>query len=657
MKKALSLILAWIMTVGIIPTAAIGVFAEETPVEQSSTASSALPADAVQIGTAAELLAITGTESGKYYVLTADIDLGTTTDDTYAVTTYNIAPITLNGSTLDGNGHSITGYALSNANNKNLGLIEVSGTSTIKNVIFGADNAKVTMTISDNWNNFSTVVSSVASGVSLTMQNVTAYVNITSGGTSTADITIGALIGDVAGTAHLTNCVTYGTITETPASLDNNGTRGVGGLVGGLSGGGTLTFTACKNNVNISSTKGERIGGLIGIVKQPGVTITNCTNNGNISGVAGVGGFVGFVENAGAALTISHVTNNGSVTSTVTSGNGGAGGVIGLVTGASSINITKFVNTGSVTAERYAGAVIGHCGGTSASVMVDGAMNIGTVTAKGAKAAVITGYAGVKSISVNGAINMGTISSAWNAVGTFGFSSANTATTVTNCVQAGTFKNADNYYGIWLRENATSNDYGTSNAYLTGKTSDTYNNGATSLADPDAVLTLLNTDVYQSVWGTFKASDVDTNGKATGVVQATPVLYGAQMGGTYVNEEDGKTYTSVRFVGTIKNTLRYSELGLSVTVGEVTIPKISKYVYTTVTATGNGGEQLEYTAESLGGSYIFAHTITDIPTEGELTMTVKPYAIDTDGTEYNDGIAYTVTFSNGVLVSATPVQA
>ena len=38
-------------------------------------------------------------------------------------------------------------------------------------------------------------------------------------------------------------------------------------------------------------------------------------------------------------------------------------------------------------------------------------------------------------------------------------------------------------------------------------------------------------------------------------------------------------------------------------------------------------------------------------------MTVKPYAIDTDGTEYNDGIAYTVTFSNGVLVSATPVQA
>ena len=330
-----------------------------------------------------------------------------------------------------------------------------------------------------------------------------------------------------------------------------------------------------------------------------------------------------------------------------------AGGFAGVFNVKADASLDEIVNNGVVsTKDGYAAAVLGQLNTNGYSVTIEDVLNTGSVTSN-KKATVIVSWMGAGSISVNRGINFGKINSTWSSTGTFGFSEAATESiTVTNCVNLGETQKGTAFYPIWYEgvseTYAYNNDFGSTNMYLASLVSnDMPTNGATAIADLDAALKLLNNETY-SVWNGFKASSVDENGKATGIVLATPSLYGVQTGKTVT---DGKT--SLRFVGTIQDTLRYSEIGIVVTLNDKPITVKSRYVYEHLTAVGADDGIIKYSAADMGGRYAFALTVTDVPVTGTFVFTVKPYAIDTDGTRYDNATAYDVTFTDGAVVSVS----
>ena len=101
---------------------------------------------------------------------------------------------------------------------------------------------------------------------------------------------------------------------------------------------------------------------------------------------------------------------------------------------------------------------------------------------------------------------------------------------------------------------------------------------------------------------------------------------------------------SVRFVGVV-NSLDYESVGFKISCGDKNFDTECNRAYKSIV----GGEN-DYTAAQLGGEYIFAAAIKDIPTSaGELTFTVKPYVVVGETTYY--GAAYTVTYNAGAYVS------
>lgn len=108
---------------------------------------------------------------------------------------------------------------------------------------------------------------------------------------------------------------------------------------------------------------------------------------------------------------------------------------------------------------------------------------------------------------------------------------------------------------------------------------------------------------------------------------------------------------SVRFVGVI-DSLDYEAVGfeISTTTNDRITGGTCEKLYTSVVGDGD-----DYTASELGGNYIFAYAIKDIPTSvGTVTFTVKPYYVvkvnEVPTTYY--GTAYTVTYNAEGYVSS-----
>ena len=103
---------------------------------------------------------------------------------------------------------------------------------------------------------------------------------------------------------------------------------------------------------------------------------------------------------------------------------------------------------------------------------------------------------------------------------------------------------------------------------------------------------------------------------------------------------------SVRFVGTV-DSLNYSEVGFKITAmdGEKSWTKSTNTVYSKLIGNTDTGI-VEYTKENLDGEYIYALTIKGVPTTGTVTFNVKTYGI-VDGVEV-EGTTYAVTYKNGV---------
>ena len=167
----------------------------------------------------------------------------------------------------------------------------------------------------------------------LTISNCSAEETEVSG--DSYDYGVGGIVGQVYGTATITNCYNTGSV---------SGSSNVGGIVGSVE--GTVTITNCYNT---GSVRGDPIvGGIVGYAYD-GTTITNCYNKGSVSGSYSVGGIVGASY---GTVTITNCYNTGSV-----SGDQYVGGIVGQVNGTTTI--TNCYNTGSVSGSSRVGGIVG----------------------------------------------------------------------------------------------------------------------------------------------------------------------------------------------------------------------------------------------------------------------------------------------------------
>lgn len=115
---------------------------------------------------------------------------------------------------------------------------------------------------------------------------------------------------------------------------------------------------------------------------------------------------------------------------------------------------------------------------------------------------------------------------------------------------------------------------------------------------------------------------------------------------------------STRFVGTVDSTA-YAEVGFEITVtnyngasGQMKVYDTNT-VYSSIVGSTEVGGSVTYTAEDLGGTYIFALSVNNIPTDKAVEFLITPYYIAVGGTERVPGAEYTVTVFNGNVVSQT----
>lgn len=243
MKKIVSIILVCVMIATLLPVA---IFAD----------------DVIEISTPEQFAAIKDKLDGSYK-LTKDITI------TEAIS-YKDEGALFKG-TLDGDGHTIT-VNLKDTESARFAIFCSVGSCTIKNLT-------VKGTIESNGNSTGTLLGTVKDNATVTIENVTTNVTVTSGG--------------------------------------GNGTGGMIGCV--ENGGATVTI---KNSTNKGAITGsENAGGFIGKVQDNAtVTFDGCTNEGKVvcenqfADYRGAAGFIGVAQNRDSHITFKNSENKGDVT-------------------------------------------------------------------------------------------------------------------------------------------------------------------------------------------------------------------------------------------------------------------------------------------------------------------------------------------------------
>lgn len=351
----------------------------------------------------AELMATPSDWSGKYFVITADIDLFGLLVSPVGNSTTPFSGV------LEGGHHTMDRLVMNLPQSWDTGLFGVlSATAQVRNL-----GVNAVYIVGFNYvgvlagRNSGTISSCYASGTvsggygsSLyqgTMGGLTGYNTGTIDScSSTAAVNnagrVFGLIGSVGGLTGynggtIINCNAAGTI--------NANESFTGGLMGSSGVGTTITDSFSTGNV-IAAGEYTITGGLIGTCGA-GMTITNCHATGTVSGPEGTGGLIGFCEQD---VTIAHCYSTG----TVTGGDYYAGGLVAY--GNAGMTITDCYATGNVSGPRYVGGLAGQNGGTiencsaagavSGSAQVGGlvGINSGTITRCFARGDVGTYYCG-----------------------------------------------------------------------------------------------------------------------------------------------------------------------------------------------------------------------------------------------------------------------
>lgn len=251
-KRVISLLLALVLALGLLPTAA---WAAETGPKGKGTAD-----DPYLIEDAEDLAKVTG--SG-HYALANDIDL---TDTKYAGKSITPALSDAFSGTFDGNRHTISGLCINTKSKNGVGL-------------FGTVN-----------------------GASIQNLKVEGSVTGTNSGF------VGGIVGKTQGNVTITNCSFTGSVSATKSGSSN----GAGGIVGRVNA-GTLKVENCANHATVTAEKASAAG-IIGHGGTNEVTITNCYNDGAISGQWYPSGIC--AQNTNDTSTIQECFNSGSISNT-----------------------------------------------------------------------------------------------------------------------------------------------------------------------------------------------------------------------------------------------------------------------------------------------------------------------------------------------------
>ncbi len=684
MKKLSSFLLTLALVFTLIPAFAVGATAE-APVPAGHID---IPADAATVEkdgitytvlrTEGDLAFLT-TENGRF-ILANDIDFGGRVPERY----------TVSGVIFDGNGYSYLNFKLESTGDTSLFANNKGAESVFRNLNFGAPEQKATVTVSN------TAASTGTTGVGVLFsytnsnfrfENINVYADMT----ASERICMGGLIGyDNGGTAVLVNCNFYGSIM---GSATAKADVGYAGLVGKIGSPAVITLEGC-NNYGTISTRGtgnnQKTAGLVGVLNAPVLTMKNCANFGNISsadagnvggfisefylspkteldirftdcvnygtvsGQGKTGGFFGYLNSGtngvGGTVLFEGCKNYGAMVGT----GGDSGGFCGSISAKANIQVLNCANYGDLSGGGNNKA--GFCGSinmqTSYTLTVTDYLNTGNVTS-GSRAGSVSGWLGAGNYIFTRCVNLGNMNGKGNVGGIMAMAISAAATetapayvtTVTDCFSAG------GQTSTVAAECGVIVGYASDKATGSGNLYKKFGSAHTSLGDTEMaawtdVVTKLN-ELYSEAWGKFIL-----NNDENGVVPATPKLAGVQDG----KAADGKL--SVRLIATLRDTLRYDEIGFQIRVNGGETNQIScKHVYLKLLSRENGN-QTTITADELGGSFVYALAIDSIPATGTVTLTVTPYANDLDyannGIVYI-GVSYNVTYVNGVFQGAVPV--
>ena len=519
---------------------------------------------------------------------------------------------------------------------------------------------------------------------------------------------VSGVVSVVGGTATFENCNLYGLVKNNEQKDGGriwNDTR-ASGYIAEISADATVTMKNCANNAEIRA--GNYTGGFIGKIKEGTVSLTGCVNNGNVFGHGQIGGMVAIAEpaaNKDLKLTFENCQNLGAVTATGSD----CGGFLGKadlnqngLTG--SITFTSCINRGEVKASSRAGGLIGKYGKTDNKILLvvlhlENCLNTANVTSSNANEEGTGGFIGYAihshEVKLTSCVNTGAISGTKSVGGIFGFvrgwryghnDNTNDAKEfkIKYAINAGTVTGTDDkvcgiggyyesYSGIMVTMTDSFNlaDVTTAEGKITGPILYSNKEWVAQKGTIDgcgSFGTTKTTGDHQPVAGTKVCTTAEealnylnqkTNNQSTLGGQflivgeklsftEAPALVGVQKSGT----ADG-TF-SARFSAILKSydLEAYREVGFAVTLGDKTVEKSGTTVYSTLSE-GTGA----HLASEFGGSYFFTLNLTDIPATGTQTVTVRVFAVNSNGEKVYESITYTATFANGECAIAVSANA
>ena len=203
---------------------------------------------------------------------------------------------------------------------------------------------------------------------------------------STITATGSVLVDNSYYAAYLGGYAGYGSAATKCENKSSLNYVGEGAYVGGIMGFAVGNLTECKNSGNISAVKSNYVGGIAGYCSNTGSAAhKTLTNTGSVKGMGHVGGLFGMLKcntSSGSTLTLSALTNEGSVRATEEY----AGGLFGeLYANASSnsctVTATAFTNTGNVVGTKTVGGLIGKFYSDTSASTLTGYSSTGGVTA------------------------------------------------------------------------------------------------------------------------------------------------------------------------------------------------------------------------------------------------------------------------------------
>lgn len=148
-------------------------------------------------------------------------------------------------------------------------------------------------------------------------------------------------------------------LTLTDGSIESTSTKSTN-YAGGIA--AYLDGSAIENCINHCDVKAKGYVGGIGGFLRDGSSITHCTNEGTITStstsIAGSGGICGTLQTNGTNR-VSYSKNSGTIKGTSTNANAGTGGIAGIVS--RNQTVESCLNLGSASGSKNNGAIAGYC--------------------------------------------------------------------------------------------------------------------------------------------------------------------------------------------------------------------------------------------------------------------------------------------------------